>query len=72
MLRARFLACALVMSTFHEVLDVSSTVHFFALILLWCKVMLRIWFFSEWNMLLYIFAGRVKQGLAAPALVPVT
>ena len=31
-------ACALVMSTYHEVLDVSSTMHSFALILLWCKV----------------------------------
>ena len=31
-------ACALVMSTYHEVLDVSSTIHSFALILLWCKV----------------------------------
>ena len=31
-------ACGLVMSTHHEVLDVSSTIHSFALILLWCKV----------------------------------
>ena len=31
-------ACALVMSTHHEVLDVSSTTHSFALILLWCEV----------------------------------
>ena len=48
-LNSWWLAC--VKSTFsclREVLDVSSTVHFFALILLWCKVMLRIWFFSEW------------------------
>ena len=45
-------ACALVMSTYHEVLDVSSTIHLFALILLWCKVMLRVWFCSEWIMLL--------------------
>ena len=55
-------ACALVMSTYHEVLDVSSTIHLFALILLWCKVMLRVWFCSEWIICCCSFANETGTG----------
>ena len=33
-----FRMCAMLLSSYNEVLDVSSTIHSFAVILLWCKV----------------------------------